>query len=309
VTRAEGLWFEDCGLIIQAESTVFRVSGAILATHSVVFRDMLSLPKPPNADNIDGCPFVVLPDAEKDVDSFLRAVFYPEYFESFPASTTFDIISSVLRLSHKYEIDSLRKRALIHLSHAHPTTLKEWDALSKAVPSWMSDWSPDEVDQDLLLGQLARPLGVDWILPTVFYRVCHSSLEDNIIGEDYFSKSDQCSYVQGLRYLVTTGAAEVLDFLWGPYPCPTPDACDVSRRRIHRRVERRRDNNPEISSEMPLELWKDHYRNSLNVCGFCRVAMEDAHAEAREKLWDKLPKIFRLPDWAELEKMKQEALQ
>ena len=78
VKRAEGLWFEDCGLIIQAETTVFRISGAILATHSVVFHDMLSFPKPHDADTIDGCPLVVLPDAAKDVDSFLRAIFYPE---------------------------------------------------------------------------------------------------------------------------------------------------------------------------------------------------------------------------------------
>lgn len=58
--RAEGLWFEDCGLIIRAEDTIFRVSGAILAVQSTIFRDMLSLPTPENQETLDGCPQVFL---------------------------------------------------------------------------------------------------------------------------------------------------------------------------------------------------------------------------------------------------------
>jgi hypothetical protein len=74
LTRAQDLWFQDCGLIIQAEDTIFRVSGAILAVQSTVFRDMLSLPTPGDGDTMDGCPFVLLPDTAEDTDNFLRAV-------------------------------------------------------------------------------------------------------------------------------------------------------------------------------------------------------------------------------------------
>jgi hypothetical protein len=71
LTRAQDLWFQDCGLIIQAEDTIFRVSGTILAVQSTVFRDMLSLPIPEAADTIDGCPFVLLPDSAEDTGNFL----------------------------------------------------------------------------------------------------------------------------------------------------------------------------------------------------------------------------------------------
>ncbi|KAJ7155156.1 hypothetical protein C8R46DRAFT_1227109 [Mycena filopes] len=78
LTRAEGLWFEDCGLIVQAETTIFRVSRDFLAFHSPVFKDMLSLPPPTGADLVDGCPFVLLPDTAEDVTVFLKALIHYE---------------------------------------------------------------------------------------------------------------------------------------------------------------------------------------------------------------------------------------
>lgn len=44
----------------------------------------------------------------------------------------FRIISGILRLSTKYIIDSLRSKALDHLSIAWPATLQGWDAREDA---------------------------------------------------------------------------------------------------------------------------------------------------------------------------------
>jgi hypothetical protein len=35
--------------------------------------------------------------------------------------------------------------------------------------------------------------------------------------------------------------------------------------------------------------------------------MKVAHQEAKQSIWDSLPKMFGLPEWSELEKMKAEA--
>jgi hypothetical protein len=78
LTRADGLWFQDCGLIIQAETTLFRVSRDFLAMRSPVFRDMLSMPTPKDADMMEGCPFVCLPDSAEDITYFLKALLYYE---------------------------------------------------------------------------------------------------------------------------------------------------------------------------------------------------------------------------------------
>ncbi|KAF8218075.1 hypothetical protein K438DRAFT_2038692 [Mycena galopus ATCC 62051] len=307
-TCAEDLWFEDCGLIIQAESTIFRVSGAILASQSTVFRDMLSIPKPKDVDTLDDCPFVLLPDTAEDVGTFLRTIFCYGFFEPFPVPTTFAILFSVLRMSHKYDAAALRKRAFVHLAHAHPTKLGEWDRLRNSLPAW-TQYDPTAEDQDMFLVALARQLNAPWILPTTFYRICQSSYERTIIMENDLSDSDKVNCVQGLRYLGTTGAGEMLDFLWGPYnDCSNAAACNASRLKLHRQVARRGYYDPQVANIMPLELWLAVHWDRLDVCVKCLSEMKAAHGTARKKLWDSLPKVFGLGDWTKLEEMKAEAL-
>jgi hypothetical protein len=74
-TRVEELWFSDSGLVVQAEQSLFRVSGAVLAARSPIFKDMLSFTQPPDAETIDGCPVVKLPDLAIDITCFFRAIF------------------------------------------------------------------------------------------------------------------------------------------------------------------------------------------------------------------------------------------
>ncbi|KAJ7876240.1 hypothetical protein B0H13DRAFT_1723032 [Mycena leptocephala] len=209
--RAEGLWFEDFGLIIQAERTLFRVSRDFLAVRSPVFQDMLSLPTPQSSDMMDGCPFVCLPDTAQDITYFLKALIYSEFFEPFPARVTFPVISSVLRMSHKYEVDALRKRALIHLSSCHPTQLADWEDLPNT-----SSWLPDTTSHYLEIILLAHQVSALWILPVAFYRACESAkIEDTIAGVPGCSlnTADVVACVTGLRYLETTGASQLLSFL------------------------------------------------------------------------------------------------
>ncbi|KAJ7195081.1 hypothetical protein GGX14DRAFT_677475, partial [Mycena pura] len=123
LVRADGLWFHDCGLVIQAESTIFRVSGGILGTHSPIFHDMLSLPMADDVEMFEGCPLVRLPDTAEDITIFLKALIYYDFFEPSPARTTFVVLSAVLRMADKYQVVALRKRAVAHLSAAYPTPL------------------------------------------------------------------------------------------------------------------------------------------------------------------------------------------
>ncbi|KAJ7760002.1 hypothetical protein B0H16DRAFT_1415678 [Mycena metata] len=201
LTRCEGLWFQDCGLVIQAEETIFRLSRDMLATQSPVFRDMLSLPAPQDVDTMDGCPFVLVPDPANDVAAFLCALFYYDFFEPFPAPTTFEILASVLRMSYKYEVDALRKRALIHLSSAHSTQFGDGRPLHQNFPSWRTALADGTNDENILIVELARQVGADWILPTAFYRMCAQSYEETIITRPNLSTEDQIRYFRGLRSL------------------------------------------------------------------------------------------------------------
>ncbi|KAF8209476.1 hypothetical protein K438DRAFT_1537045, partial [Mycena galopus ATCC 62051] len=123
--RIQELWFEDGNVVIQAGNNQYRVFRGILAARSAVFQDMFQFPQPAEAPLVEGCPVVNISDSPTEVTAFLRAVFEPEFFMPYPAKTDFDSLCGCLRLSHKYLVDYLRRRALVHISRRYPTTLAD----------------------------------------------------------------------------------------------------------------------------------------------------------------------------------------
>ncbi len=77
------LWFSDGSVVLQAESTLFRVHKSQLARRSVVFSDMFTLPQPVVAtshatiadETSEGCPVVSLHDSAEDVANLLLALY------------------------------------------------------------------------------------------------------------------------------------------------------------------------------------------------------------------------------------------
>lgn len=127
-TRHPELWFSDGSVVLKAEKVIFRVHMSILSRHSVFFRDMFSLPQPPsqNDDTMDGCPLISLQDSPDDLASLLIALYDGTTFGD-NGREDFKVVSGILRLSTKYMVDSLRTKALAHLTEAWPPTLRGWD--------------------------------------------------------------------------------------------------------------------------------------------------------------------------------------
>jgi hypothetical protein len=73
--RVEDLWFEDGTLILQAESSLFRIYKSILSIKSSILRGILAKP---SKNSIDDCPVVCLDDPAEDLTYFLKAVYDPE---------------------------------------------------------------------------------------------------------------------------------------------------------------------------------------------------------------------------------------
>jgi hypothetical protein len=82
-TKHADLWFCDGSVILQADSTLFRVHMSQLSRRSTVFSDMFTLPQPPVmtthamlADEThEGCPVVKLYDSAEDVANLLLALY------------------------------------------------------------------------------------------------------------------------------------------------------------------------------------------------------------------------------------------
>jgi hypothetical protein len=144
-THHTSLWFVDGSVIIQAETTLFRVHMSQLSRHSAFFKDLFSLPQPPHlqASNpapsqsasqfptpeqlyIDKCPVLEVQDTAEDFANLLSALYDGPTFGNNDRDD-YRIVSGILRLATKYLIDKLRNRALSHLMVAWPTALKAWD--------------------------------------------------------------------------------------------------------------------------------------------------------------------------------------
>ncbi|KAF7298288.1 BTB domain-containing protein [Mycena kentingensis (nom. inval.)] len=308
LNRCDALWFSDCGLVIRAENTVYRVSRDFMAIHSPIFRDMLALPSPPNVETFDGCPLVFLPDSEANFTPFLKALFYHDYLSIGLNSNQLSVLASILRMSHKYEVTSLRKRAATHLSAVFPTTLADYDSLTtKKIDLAVSDLTMYEVID------VARLTGLDWVLPTAFYEAVKLCDERDLLRCS-MAEDDKLRWVVGCRTMTVNETGEMVDFLWNPLIVPycARRMCEEARISARRLSEIDRKYSRAELCFMPLELWNNGDWKDKNiaddVCAACLTALKRAHTRARESFWRRLPSIFDLPDWDELEVMKAAVL-
>lgn len=202
-TRHPDLWFSDGSVVLRAENTLFRVHISQLSRHSAFFRDLFSLPQPmlkrqrstsstvdvDEGMQMEGCPVIVLHDAAQDVGNLLTALYDGPYVP-FPShhpkprshfdsnfgsndQSDFTITSGILRLSTKYLIDSLRSKALAHLSLAWPLELKAWDAREDAAryevdPEYGVNTS-QRYPSPIAVINLANEINAPSLLPSAFY--------------------------------------------------------------------------------------------------------------------------------------------
>jgi hypothetical protein len=78
IVRSKEYWFDDGNIILQAESTQFRLTKSMLSLHSSVFRDMFMMPLPPDEPTIENCPLVILSGDTAQDWIHLLGVMYPK---------------------------------------------------------------------------------------------------------------------------------------------------------------------------------------------------------------------------------------
>ncbi|KAJ7132675.1 hypothetical protein C8R46DRAFT_1015497 [Mycena filopes] len=289
-----------------AESRLFRVFPGILAAKSPVFKDMLAFPQPENGETFDHCPLVRLSDSVDDVTFFLKAIFHYDFFEPWPVRGDFPILAAILRLSQKYQVEPLRRRALVHLSERCAPSLEKWAEFDA--------WKVQKIE----LVKLAREVSALWVLPPVFAACCWidpdvlvSGLPAGVDGNTQTSilnTTDIVRCIRGATALSTTWTSKLFDFLSNPREIP---GCVSRERCLAARWVRQQESELWRSDRVVvLNLWDANDWASLqeNVCATCFQSMQASHAIPREEYWQALPGIFDLPEWSALLALKQAEL-
>ncbi|KAI0741740.1 hypothetical protein C8Q80DRAFT_1274121 [Daedaleopsis nitida] len=166
--KTSDFWFTDGSIILLVEDVAYKVHQGQLMRHSDLFRDMLSLGPQPATDVIDGCPWVQLYDDPSDMFHLLEALYDGLYFTK-PIARDFCTVAAVLRMSTKYQFESLRERCLKRLETDWPTTLLGWDKRER-LATYDTRYNPREAfPHPILVIQFAQEFQLEHVLPAALY--------------------------------------------------------------------------------------------------------------------------------------------
>ncbi|KAL1715572.1 hypothetical protein EV715DRAFT_256004 [Schizophyllum commune] len=317
VKRCPELWLPGDGkIVVQAGNLGFRVERDILARHSAVFQSIMA-----NEDDgtlaarsayygyREGCHYIVVQDAPEDMKELLSAMFIPEYFERFPPAADFGVIETVLRMSHRYQVAYLRRRALGHLAPFYPTRLVDFPPhVEPAGPAFINNGALHTA-----VAIAAGEAGATWILPTALYLAATACSRDElldgmewrgklrILPEQWRRPALTLTHELGWQYK----AYACLVTLVVPPGCAQEDplACPAARTR-----------------HIAQRAWCD---DPLDAHGFdsrwealrgvlCESCFWRAHADYgdyKRKVWDALPGLFGIElGWGKLNLLKSQQL-
>ncbi|KAJ7627231.1 hypothetical protein FB45DRAFT_58980 [Roridomyces roridus] len=243
---------------------------------------------------MEGCPMVVLHDAPEDTEYFLKAIFDSSFFERPPAPTTIPVVSRILRLSTKYDVGYLRRRALLHLASASPLSLEEYDA--------MSSTSTFGIKSSFLQLLLADDLGIKWAMPIAMFKVsCSLTIEQILSGVPptfHLPPSLQRTCLSARNTLIFAQGHDTFCFVhvMDNPGCTNQDQCRSTRSLLLYALTKREILRP--MGYFPSSWWEDI--DPQELCGACCREGRIQYEEGRRRIWDRLPEMFALPSWEDL---------
>ena len=280
--------------------------------------------------------YVVVPSYLKHVYTQTQLVPNKSFFEPPPTLTNIQTIAGILRLSTKYDVEYLRRRALKHLDALYPSSLEAFD---KRQDTRTTPWRDNTA---FYVASLARELGLEWLMPPVLYCVCScpaGDIVDGYIWNDHLDQEDIDDAKDGegkeeekgkekenkekwkkrikldkedrgrcVRALIDLGNREKRDLLCfltvdRVLGCEMPDECRKGRVEMLRMVDGSRDYLDPLGAMDTRWGWY-----AKCVCKVCAEEGRRAHDEERGRFWDALPRIFGLKNWDVLQDLKWEAL-
>ncbi|KAJ7432202.1 hypothetical protein B0H11DRAFT_820802 [Mycena galericulata] len=258
------IWMPYGDIILQAESTQFRVNRDVLAQQSPVFKDMFSVPQPPNEVAVEGCPIVQVSDTAKDWELLLGVLYDPFQEQD---TLSFDVIASMLRLGRKYDISAAVKNATRRIRYEFPNQLDAWLNFNAA-----RDPTPIEsragIAVDLL--NLAYEFGIKSSIPTIAFCCLRGFTLEKLLRGPQRPDGSRIILPNDIKQTIRHGIRRSVT--WGY-------AADEFR-------------------YFALDQWDEDWSDAL--CPACLQAGKKAFGASGRKFWESLPGFFGLPKWKDL---------
>ncbi|KAI0760096.1 hypothetical protein C8Q74DRAFT_1319353 [Fomes fomentarius] len=293
--RDEEFWFDDGNIVLIAGNLSFKVYRGLLASQSPVFADMFSTGDPHADSQIDGCPIVHLQDTPQALRHLLRALIPSRERRVFKLPTkgdySFDQISALIRLGHKYQIEDVQHQALAVLQTAFPSTFKEFS--NRDASSLFGPPPVRRKSSGIEAIHLAQLTETPALLPTAFYSctILGEAVVDGHHREDgtvqYLSVEDLRRFIRGygeVKLRVPHSIARIFE-LKPDKQCTSPNTCCVAFHTIQAEA-----------GGIILRRWLgaiDRWgERPGSYCKACAKMLKARVLEEQKDLWRDLPAIF-----------------
>ncbi|KAJ7473691.1 hypothetical protein B0H11DRAFT_1340731 [Mycena galericulata] len=285
LVHSPNVWFDDGTVVLQAETTLFRVYRGVLIAQSPIFSDTFAIPQPSALDVYQGCPLIELHDSARDLELFLMATHHAGYFVNSPIDG-FDTLSSLLRLATKYEVEHIRTRMISILTAIYPSLFTAW--LSRAPPAGYTEYNND----DFKALSLASDLRILSVLPGVYYECCRYPVGTIVDCLSDGKARQKC--IAAIATFTNDLCRDIHSFLFcGPDTCEREAACSELRL------------NWIMKNGLPKfdEIFDPFQWDTIHFCGPCALSGKQVFEMRRKRLWQDLPSLFDLPPWEDLLKV------
>ncbi|TFK81977.1 hypothetical protein K466DRAFT_501158 [Polyporus arcularius HHB13444] len=297
--KDEEFWYEDGNIFLIAGDTRFRVFKGILADLSPVFRDMFSIPHPrvntSSSKAAQLCPVVHVSDPPEELRYLLRVCFpktgASRYLSPDP---TYDEVSALIRLGHKYQIPQLVESSLDYLKRYYSDDLEVWAKAGrkKRPPKFRKSHAIGVVN-------LARLTGCTQLLPPALLSCCLLRSDAVVAGAAREGAPGESLSLDDIRlcYLARgkLAAAGVETALRVCQPLVS-DTCSKTLRCVVLLIElvvKLPEQADQLCTGNPFRSYADRFgflRGKL--CGSCYAMLEERDREERRAMWKKLPELL-----------------
>ncbi|KLO06821.1 hypothetical protein SCHPADRAFT_1002106 [Schizopora paradoxa] len=310
-TPHESFWFDDASIVLQTDVHLYRVHKSTLAKYSSVFRDMLEMPSGGGGngnaggggvdeDRWDGLPLVRMAgDDNRDVYHLLMTLYDRDFYNG-RSRATVEIMSSLLLMSTKYDIPSIRKQVIEELEKYYPHDIGKAFGTTETWPERFGD-VPDEVDF-LFLAVVLR-CNVRRLLPMILYQCAVESMPFILESSDIIDKETLHKILIGRERLVEMTYDIGFLLLFPSEGCESEN-CFQARRTLCEVFTRSRGIHsgvfPISAIKYSLKSKSKNHEAFRSACNTCALKSSRAREQFKTKFWDELPEIFGLGTWAEL---------
>ncbi|KAJ7218780.1 hypothetical protein B0H12DRAFT_327372 [Mycena haematopus] len=294
------IWMRYGDIILQAESTQFRVNRDILAQQSSVFKDMFDLPLPADEPTVEGCPIVHVSDTAKDWELLLEVLYQP--FQP-SASRPFAVVAAMLRLGKKYDISAARDDALLRLHSEFPAEFEVWNSGTEQLTK--VDFQ-DGIYPDLL--NLLHECGIYTCIPTLGLECLNSHTLEALFAGVSRSDASRAIVPNDIKLALAIAAERIIVFQKSALAWLENDAiiphktCRMHERCIRQKMVLNQSAAWRLKGRIDIGYtvhpWNVDWSGVL--CDVCEKAAKDYYKASCHRGWALLPTFFGLSEWKDL---------